>query len=102
MPSWTSYRIARFGEPLVMAREETPQPRGTEVLFRVKGCGVCHSDVHIWDGFFDLGGGRKAQVGQGEKALPLTPGHEIVGEVAALGPDAVGVALGDRRLVYPW
>jgi len=102
MPQWTSYRIAAFGEPLRRFEEEAPQPRGTEVLVRIKGCGVCHSDVHIADGYFDLGNGRKAQVGQGEKSLPLTPGHEIVGEVAALGPEATGVAVGDRRVVYPW
>jgi D-arabinose 1-dehydrogenase-like Zn-dependent alcohol dehydrogenase len=102
MDQWTSYRIARFGAPLELQRAAPPEPRGTEVLVRVRGCGVCHSDVHIWDGYFDLGGGRKAKVGEGESSLPLTPGHEIVGEVAALGPDATGVAPGDRRVVYPW
>jgi D-arabinose 1-dehydrogenase-like Zn-dependent alcohol dehydrogenase len=102
MAEWSSYRIAKFGEPLELQTEGVPEPKGEEVLVRVAGCGVCHSDVHIWDGYFDLGGGRKAQVGQGEKSLPLTPGHEIVGEVAALGPDAKGVKVGDKRVVYPW
>jgi D-arabinose 1-dehydrogenase-like Zn-dependent alcohol dehydrogenase len=102
MPRSTSYRIAKFGEPLQLHDGEVPQPKGSEVLVRVSGCGVCHSDVHIWDGYFDLGGGRKAPIGDGEKSLPLTPGHEIVGEVVALGPDASGVTPGDQRVVYPW
>jgi D-arabinose 1-dehydrogenase-like Zn-dependent alcohol dehydrogenase len=102
MAQWSSYRITRFGEPLELQTKQTPEPRGAEVLVRVSGCGVCHSDVHIWDGYFDLGGGRKAQVGEGEKSLPLTPGHEIVGEVVAMGPEATGVKPGDQRLVYPW
>jgi D-arabinose 1-dehydrogenase-like Zn-dependent alcohol dehydrogenase len=100
MPQWTSYRIAEYGQPLQRQCEEMPVPAGSEVLLRVNGCGVCHSDLHTWEGFFDLGGGRRTQAGG--KALPLTPGHEVVGEVVAIGPDASGVAIGDRRVVYPW
>ena len=55
---------------------------------RVEHCGVCHSDVHIHDGYFDLGGGAKLPLGL---PLPHTLGHEVAGEVIALGPDA------DRR-----
>ena len=47
-----------------------------------------------------MGGGRRTQAGA--KTLPMTPGHEIAGEVVAFGADATGVALGDRRVVYPW
>jgi ABC-type branched-subunit amino acid transport system substrate-binding protein len=97
MGDWQSWRIVRFGAPLERQDEAPPTPRGTEVLVRVTGCGVCHSDVHLWDGYFDLGGGRKATVGSGDKMLPLTPGHEIVGEVVALGPDAAGAAIGDKN-----
>ena len=96
-----SYQVTEFGQPLVPAERETPTPAGTEVLLRVRACGVCHSDVHLWDGYFDLGEGRKLHAPPPE-ALPLTPGHEIVGEVVAVGPDADGVAVGDRRVVYPW
>ena len=97
-----SYRITRFGQPLEAANEPDPSPKGSEVLLRVTGCGVCHSDLHLWEGFFDLGGGKKLPVGSGEGALPLTLGHEIAGEVIALGPEASGVALGDKRVVFPW
>jgi alcohol dehydrogenase/propanol-preferring alcohol dehydrogenase len=102
MDEWISYRIAKFGAPLERQGAAAPRPQGSEVLVRVTGCGVCHSDVHIWDGYFDLGGGRKTKIGDGEAALPLTPGHEIVGEVVALGPEAAGATVGDRRVVYPW
>ncbi len=102
MTAWTSYRIVKFGAPLEQQSETAPEPTGHEVLVRVTGCGVCHSDLHIWDGHFDLGGGRTARVGDGDKSLPLTPGHEIVGEVAAVGPEVRDVRVGDKRLVYPW
>jgi D-arabinose 1-dehydrogenase-like Zn-dependent alcohol dehydrogenase len=100
MPKWTSYRITEYGRPLELQCQETPVPQGTEVLLRVTGCGVCHSDLHTWEGFFDLGGGRRTQAGG--KALPLTPGHEISGEVVAVGPAAIRVEIGDRRVVFPW
>jgi D-arabinose 1-dehydrogenase-like Zn-dependent alcohol dehydrogenase len=96
-----SYRVTKFGEPLEVVREANPSPQGSEVLLRVAGCGVCHSDIHLWDGYFDLGNGKKMPFG-GEKTLPLTLGHEVAGEVVALGPGAKGVALGDRRLIFPW
>ena len=41
------------------SRVKTPKPQGAEVLVRVTRAGVCHSDVHIWDGYFDLGGGKR-------------------------------------------
>src|SRR5579871_333827 len=100
MAQWTSYRIAEYGSPLEQQVEEAPVPQGTEVLLRITGCGVCHSDVHTWEGFFDLGGGRRTQAGG--KNLPLTPGHEIAGEVLAFGSRALHVAVGDKRVVYPW
>jgi D-arabinose 1-dehydrogenase-like Zn-dependent alcohol dehydrogenase len=100
MAKWTSYRITQYGRPLEAQVGETPAPKGTEVLLRITGCGVCHSDLHTWEGFFDLGGGRRTQAGG--KSLPLTPGHEIVGEVVAAGPEAPGIQAGDRRVVFPW
>ncbi len=55
-----SYDVSAWGKPLQQAIRDTPT--GTEVLVRVKYCGVCHSDVHIRDGYFDLGGGKKFQM----------------------------------------
>jgi D-arabinose 1-dehydrogenase-like Zn-dependent alcohol dehydrogenase len=77
-------------------------PKGSEVLLRVEGCGVCHSDLHIQEGYFDLGGGNRLELAKLGVKLPHTMGHEIVGEVAATGPEATGARVGDRRVVHPW
>ena len=72
-------------------------------MLKVKAAGVCHSDLHIWQGGYDLGHGRKPlSLKDRGVSLPLTMGHETVGEVVAFGPDAKGVKVGDVRLVYPW
>lgn len=97
-----SYQIAQFGQPLTPAEKPLPEPKGREVLVKVEHCGVCHSDIHIWDGYFDLGNGRKAVAANNGALLPLTPGHEIVGTVAAAGPEAREAKPGQRRLVFPW
>lgn len=97
-----SYRVTEFGAPLSEVDAQTPRPSGTEVVLRVKAAGVCHSDLHIWEGGYDLGHGRRLSLKDRGIALPLTMGHETVGEVLALGPDATGVEPGEVRLVYPW
>ncbi|MGO8917633.1 MAG: alcohol dehydrogenase [Stellaceae bacterium] len=97
-----SYDVVDFGAPLKPSEKPTPRPQGTEVLLRTLAAGVCHSDLHIWDGWYDLGGGKKLTVRDRGLVPPLTMGHEIVGEVVALGPDATGVKPGDKRLAHPW
>lgn len=52
-------QIIEWGKPLEAREYPDPEPTGEEVLVRVEAAGVCHSDVHIWDGFFDLGGGQQ-------------------------------------------
>ena len=81
--------------------------RGTQVLLKVKAAGVCHSDLHIWEGGYDLGHGSKPlSLKDRGVSLPRTMGHETVGEVLAFGPDAKtdtgGLKVGDVVLVYPW
>jgi propanol-preferring alcohol dehydrogenase len=71
-------------------------------LLRVEAAGVCHSDVHIWDGHFDLGDGKQISLASRGVSLPFTMGHEIAGEVVALGPQASGVKVGDKVVAYPW
>ena len=95
-------QIVEWGRPLELREYPDPEPQGAEVLVRVEACGVCHSDVHIWDGYFDVGGGNRITLADRGVALPFTMGHEIVGEVMALGPEADGVAPGDKVVVYPW
>ena len=97
-----SFQICTCGEPLQCNEQPTPKPAGTEVLLKVLAAGVCHSDLHLSDGYFDLGGGKKLNIVDRGMKLPVTLGHENVGEVVAFGPDARGVKIGDRRLVYPW
>jgi len=97
-----SYDVVDFGAPLKRTDKPTPEPKGTEVLLRTLAAGVCHSDLHIWEGHYDLGGGKKLTVKDRGLVPPLTMGHEIVGEVAALGPEAKGVKIGDKRLAHPW
>ncbi len=64
-------------------------------------CGVCHSDLHLQDGFFDLGDGKRLDIRLGRK-LPFTLGHEISGHVEKTGPDARNIDRGKFYVVYPW
>jgi propanol-preferring alcohol dehydrogenase len=77
------------GRPLRSAELPVPEPGPGEVLVRVLACGVCRTDLHLVDGELP------------EPKLPVVPGHEIVGEVAALGPGVDGLARG-RRVGVPW
>jgi alcohol dehydrogenase len=86
--------------PLCEMVVEAPQPRGTEVLVRISRCGVCHSDVHLQDGYFALGGDKKLDV-TGGRSLPFTLGHEIAGVVEQAGAEA-DVERGKSFAVFPW
>ncbi|MEN2384033.1 alcohol dehydrogenase [Comamonas sp. A7-5] len=97
-----SYDVTEHGKPLQARLRETPKPTGTEVVVRITHSGVCHSDVHLWHGYFDLGGGKKAYLKDRGLSPPLTLGHEPLGIVEAVGPEVRGVAIGDKRVVYPW
>ena len=97
-----AWAVVENGQALKEIELPTPEPKGTEVLVQVTHCGVCHSDLHIWEGYYDLGGGKKMSLKDRGVVLPLAMGHEIVGRVAKLGPAASGVEPGDLRIVYPW
>jgi alcohol dehydrogenase, propanol-preferring len=97
-----AWAVVENGAPLQEIELPTPEPKGTEVLIEVTHCGVCHSDLHIWEGHYDLGGGNKMSLKDRGVVLPLAMGHEIVGRVAKLGPQATGVKPGDLRIVFPW
>src|SRR6187549_2917759 len=74
-----SYDVTDWGKPLQLRKQETPSPKGNEVLIRLTHCGVCHSDVHVRDGYFDMGGGKKLSLGERGLKLPVTLGHEPLG-----------------------
>ena len=93
----TSYQVETFGTPLAQKLREVPQAQGREVVLRIGSCGVCHSDVHLHDGYFDLGGGNKLDMTRTVNP-PRTLGHEIAGTVVAVGPDAQGVSVGEGRV----
>ncbi len=99
MQSWD---VVEHGRPLQKVMKETPKPKGTEVLVRITRSGVCHSDLHIWDGYFDLGGGKRFYVKDRGCIPPFTLGHEPFGVVEAVGPRAKGARVGQKRIVYPW
>ena len=79
-----AYQVVENGRPLEKKEMDTPNPTGKEILLKTVSCGVCHSDVHIHDGYFDLGGDMKLPLPLAE---PLTMGHEIFGEVVAIGDE---------------
>jgi len=92
--------LTAYGAPLCETVVDAPQPKGSEVLVRIERCGVCHSDLHMQDGFFALGGDRKLDVRAG-RTLPFTLGHEIAGRIESAGPDADAKS-GAKVAVYPW
>jgi D-arabinose 1-dehydrogenase-like Zn-dependent alcohol dehydrogenase len=100
MTKLISQSLIAYGAPLCATIVDCPRPEGSEVLVRVERCGVCHSDLHIQDGYFKLGGDKTLDVSAG-RALPFTLGHEIAGVVEDAGPDAA-IAPGRRVAVYPW
>ncbi|MFI0820911.1 NAD(P)-dependent alcohol dehydrogenase [Streptomyces sp. NPDC021098] len=86
-------RLTAWGEPPALVDIEQPVPRGAQVLVRVEATGLCHSDLHVLD----------AAAGALPYRLPFTLGHEVAGRVAVLGPEADGVGVGERVVVYgPW
>ena len=96
------FQVCTCGEPLQLNEAPTPEPKGSEVLLKVLAAGVCHSDLHLADGYFDLGGGKRLSLQDRGMKLPVTLGHENVGEVVAAGPDAKGVKAGQKMLANPW
>ncbi|HET7584430.1 MAG TPA: zinc-dependent alcohol dehydrogenase family protein [Gemmatimonadaceae bacterium] len=82
-------RLDAPGTPLRLAEVPLPAPRAHQLLLRVHACAVCRTDLHIVDGELP------------DPVLPLTPGHEIVGTVAALGARVTRWRIGDRVGV-PW
>ncbi len=94
-------RITSPQQPLEIIEIETPKPKDVEVVVKVKATGVCHSDLHLWEGGYDTGDGFMKVTDRGVK-FPVTPGHEIVGTVSEIGSAVQGISVGDSVLVYPW
>src|SRR6202051_469923 len=93
--------LVKFDAPLCETIVETPKPMAKEVLVRIERCGLCHSDLHIQDGYADLGGGKKLDTTRG-MTLPFTLGHEIAGIVEQVGPEVSNGLVGTKKAVFPW
>ncbi len=94
--------IHEFGAPLQAQDRPDMAPTGTEVVLRVTAAGVCHSDLHVRDGGFDLGHGRRMSYKDRGVNLPLVLGHETTGRVVAAGPDAGEIDPSAHYVIYPW
>ncbi len=97
-----SYQLVKFGEPLRPADLPNPSPTGREVVIEVRAVGVCHSDLHLWEGEYDLGAGKRLMLKDRGIKLPLTMGHETTGKIIAVGPEVKDRKVGEVCLVYPW
>jgi alcohol dehydrogenase len=95
------FSLTAYQAPLCETIVDCPEPTGSEVLVRIERCGVCHSDLHMQDGYFALGEANTLDVRAG-RTLPFTLGHEIAGTVERAGPDAAGAKLGAKVAIYPW
>jgi propanol-preferring alcohol dehydrogenase len=97
-------RLVAEGQPLKEMSVEVPPIASRSVLVKVGAAGVCHTDIHLITGAYDLGEGRKISTTGGGAVLPLTPGHEVAGRIDRLGADAQvsGFKEGDPVVVYPW
>jgi propanol-preferring alcohol dehydrogenase len=95
-------RILRVNEPLQVQELQTPKPKGSQVLIKIQSSGVCHSDVHVWEGYYEGIDGQPLKTADRGVKYPLTPGHEIAGIVDGLGEQVEGFSKNDKVLVYPW
>jgi len=93
--------LVAYGQPLRETIVDCPTPHGSEVLVRVERCGVCHSDLHVQDGYFALGGDKRLDITK-DRVLPFTLGHEIAGVIESAGEAAAGAIIGRRVAIYPW
>src|SRR5882757_9212307 len=76
------FSLTAYQAPLCETIVDCPEPKGSEVLVRIERCGVCHSDLHMQDGYFALGGDKSLDV--------------------RAGPDATGAEIGAKVAVFPW
>ena len=94
-------QIVEPDKPLELNQIEISEPTGTQVLVKVVSTGVCHSDLHLWEGGYDTGDGFMKVTDRGVK-FPVTPGLEVVGKVEKIGESVKDIKIGDNVLVYPW
>jgi alcohol dehydrogenase, propanol-preferring len=95
-------RIMEPKESLQIQDVETPKPKGSQVLIKVNSSGVCHSDIHLWEGGYEGPSGQFLKATDRGVKYPLTPGHEIAGTVESMGEEAEGFNKNEKVIVFPW
>lgn len=92
------------GKPLAESTMATPVVGHRSALVKVEAAGVCHTDIHLISGAYDLVEGRKLSATRDSSLLPFTPGHEIAGRIEKLSVDAEssGFREGNGVAVCPW
>jgi len=97
------YALLEWGKPLQKYEVPTPKPKNKEVLVEVHNCGLCHSDLHVQDGYFG-GDGMRLNLSEKGCKLPVFPGHEIYGRIQEFGPDSglTKADIGKPVIVFPW
>jgi propanol-preferring alcohol dehydrogenase len=97
-------RIIKPKESLQVQDLDIPKATGSQVVVKVRSSGVCHSDIHLWEGGYKGTEGQFIKASDRGVAYPLTPGHEIAGIVESLGEEAEKEAIdkNDKVIVYPW
>ncbi|HJS64027.1 MAG TPA: alcohol dehydrogenase catalytic domain-containing protein [Nitrososphaeraceae archaeon] len=95
-------QVIKPKEKLEERKLVNPKPRGKQVVVEINSAGVCHSDIHIWEGGYEGTKGQIMSVLERGVKFPLTLGHEIAGTVEAVGSDVAGIKKGQNVVVYPW
>lgn len=97
-------RIVKPKESLQMQDLDIPKAKGSQVVVKVHSSGVCHSDIHLWDGGYQGLDGQFLKASNRGVSYPLTPGHEIAGTVESLGEEAAKESIdkNEKVIVYPW
>jgi len=95
-------RIVRVNEPLQVQELQTQKPKDSQVLIKIQSSGVCHSDVHVWEGYYEGIDGQPLKTADRGVRYPLTPGHGIADIIDSLGEQVEGFSKNEKVLVYPW
>ena len=97
-------RIIKPKESLQVQDLDIPKATGSQVVVKVRSSGVCHSDIHLWEGGYEGIEGQFLKATDRGVTYPLTPGHEISGMIESLGEEAEKEAIdkNDEVIVYPW
>jgi D-arabinose 1-dehydrogenase-like Zn-dependent alcohol dehydrogenase len=102
--TFPAYSVVENGKPFELVQYPMPEPTGTQVLIRTTYAGMCHSELHLWEGYFDMGGGRKLPMKKASREEPYTLGHEFEGLIVAAG-ESVPLNEFDMQksyAVFPW